>query len=160
MAPKNQRWWLTQDSEQIVIAATPESLYQMVADLCRMGEWSPECQAVEWEDGATGPAEGARFVGHNRGGPRGLMRWSVGAASPSLKLDGSLPSSPRRVATSPPCGTTASSPSPAVRRSPSPTTSSGFPLGHGYSTSRPTDTANSSKACGTRSSSSRLPPRP
>ena len=26
--------------------------------------------------GASGPAEGARFVGHNRGGPRGLMRWS------------------------------------------------------------------------------------
>lgn len=76
MAPKNQRWWLTHDSEEIVINATPERLYQMVADLRRMGEWSPECQAVEWEDGATGPAEGARFVGHNRGGPRGLMRWS------------------------------------------------------------------------------------
>ena len=78
MAPKNQRWWLTQDSEQIVVNATPERLYQMVADLRRMGEWSPECQAVEWEAGATGPAEGARFVGHNRGGPRGLMRWSRG----------------------------------------------------------------------------------
>ena len=76
MAPKNQRWWLTQDSEQIVINAIPERLYPMVADLCRMGEWSPECQAVEWEDGTTGPAEGARFVGHNRGGPGGLMRWS------------------------------------------------------------------------------------
>ena len=76
MAPKNQRWWLTEDSEELVINASPERLYQMVADLCRMGEWSPECQAVEWEDGATGPTEGARFVGHNRGGPRGLMRWS------------------------------------------------------------------------------------
>ena len=76
MAPRNQRWWLTQDSEQIVISATPERLYPMVADLCRMGEWSPECQQVEWEDGATGPVEGARFVGHNRGGPKGLMRWS------------------------------------------------------------------------------------
>ena len=76
MAPRNQRWWLTQDNEQLVIDATPERLYQMVADLRRMGEWSPECQQVEWEDGATGPAEGARFVGHNRGGPRGLMRWS------------------------------------------------------------------------------------
>ena len=76
MAPKNQRWWLTQDSEELVINASPEHLYQMVADLCRMGQWSPECQAVEWEDGASGPAVGARFVGHNRGGPRGLMRWS------------------------------------------------------------------------------------
>jgi len=78
MAPKNQRWWLTQDSEQIVINATPDRLYQMIADLPHMGEWSPECQAVEWVDGATGPAKGARFVGHNRGGPRGLMRWSRG----------------------------------------------------------------------------------
>src|ERR1019366_8610094 len=76
MAPRNQRWWLTQDSEQVVINASPERLYSMVADLRRMGEWSPECQQVEWEDGATGPAVGARFVGHNRGGPRGLMRWS------------------------------------------------------------------------------------
>ena len=76
MAPKNQRWWLTQDSEQIVVNASPERLYDMVADLPRMGEWSPECQHVEWEDGATGPVEGARFVGHNRTGPRGLIRWS------------------------------------------------------------------------------------
>ena len=76
MAPKNQRWWLTQDNEQLVINASPERLFHMVADLRRMGEWSPECQQVEWEDGASGPAEGARFVGHNRGGPRGLMRWS------------------------------------------------------------------------------------
>jgi hypothetical protein len=41
-----------------------------------MGEWSPECQRVEWLDGTTGPAVGATFVGHNRGGPRGLMKWS------------------------------------------------------------------------------------
>ncbi len=76
MAPKNQRWWLTHDSEQIVIGATPEHVYEMVADLRRMGEWSPECQRVEWQDGTGGPAEGVRFVGHNRGGPGGLMRWS------------------------------------------------------------------------------------
>src|ERR1700730_14582164 len=76
MPPKNQRWWLTTDSEELVIGATAERIYDMVADLARMGEWSPECQRVEGEDGATGPAEGAKFVGHNRGGPRQLMRWS------------------------------------------------------------------------------------
>jgi Polyketide cyclase / dehydrase and lipid transport len=76
MPPKNQRWWLTTDTEELVIGATAERIYDMVADLARMGEWSPECQRVEWEDGATGPAEGAKFVGHNRGGPRQLMRWS------------------------------------------------------------------------------------
>ena len=74
--PKSQRWWLTTDSQEIIVRATPEAVYDMVADLPRMGEWSPECQAVEWEGGATGPAQGARFVGHNRGGPANLMRWS------------------------------------------------------------------------------------
>jgi hypothetical protein len=76
MATKNPRWWLTQDSDVIVIGTTPERVYDLVAELPRMGEWSPECQRVEWLDGATGPAVGATFVGHNRGGPRGLMKWS------------------------------------------------------------------------------------
>ncbi|HEY5024149.1 MAG TPA: SRPBCC family protein [Acidimicrobiales bacterium] len=76
MHAKEGRWWLTQGSEQTVINATPEHVYAMVADLPRMGEWSPECQSVTWEGGATGPAEGAEFVGHNRGGPRQLFRWS------------------------------------------------------------------------------------
>lgn len=76
MASKSGRWWLTQDSYELVVGAAPERIYDLVADMPRMGEWSPECQNVEWEGGATGPAEGARFVGHNRGGPRGLMKWS------------------------------------------------------------------------------------
>jgi hypothetical protein len=74
--PKNQRWWLTEDSEELVMNATPEHIYGLVADLPRMGQWSPECQGVEWEAGSSVAAEGARFVGHNRGGPRNLMRWS------------------------------------------------------------------------------------
>lgn len=74
--PKSQRWWLTTDSQEIIIRSTPDAVYDLVADLPRMGEWSPETKAVEWESGATGPAEGATFVGHNRGGPAGLMRWS------------------------------------------------------------------------------------
>jgi hypothetical protein len=76
MATKNGRWWLTQDSDVIVIDTAPEHIYDLVAELPRMGEWSPECQRVEWVDGASGPAVGATFVGHNRGGPRGLMKWS------------------------------------------------------------------------------------
>jgi hypothetical protein len=76
MMPKNQRWWLTQDSEELVMIAAPEHIYALVADLPRMGQWSSECQGVEWEGGATAPFEGARFVGHNRGGPGKLMRWS------------------------------------------------------------------------------------
>ena len=41
-----------------------------------MGEWSPECLRVEWVEGATGPAVGATFLGHNEGGPRKVMKSS------------------------------------------------------------------------------------
>jgi hypothetical protein len=76
MPAKSGRWWLTGDSHQIIIQAAPEQLYDLVADLPRMGEWSPECTSVEWTNGSCGPVEGATFTGHNRGGPRKLMRWS------------------------------------------------------------------------------------
>jgi uncharacterized protein YndB with AHSA1/START domain len=70
------RWWLRQDSRSVVIEAPAERIYSLVADLPRMGEWSPECQRVEWLEGSSGPAEGARFLGHNKGGPGGLAKWS------------------------------------------------------------------------------------
>ena len=70
------RWWLTTDSVDVVIHETPERLYEMVSDLPRMGDWSPECVRCEWTNGSTGPREGATFVGHNRTGPRKLIRWS------------------------------------------------------------------------------------
>ena len=72
----NPRWWLTTDRCQTVIDATPEHVYDLVSDLPRMGEWSPECERVEWIDGVTRATEGATFVGHNRGGPGKLFRWS------------------------------------------------------------------------------------
>jgi hypothetical protein len=59
-----------------VVSATASQVYDLVADLPRMGEWSPECAAVEWEDAHAGPVVGARFVGHSRTGPRKLIRWS------------------------------------------------------------------------------------
>jgi Polyketide cyclase / dehydrase and lipid transport len=76
MPASKGRWWLTRDSQQIVISTSPGRIYGLVSDLPRMGEWSPECERVEWAGGTTAAAEGARFTGHNRGGPFGLMRWS------------------------------------------------------------------------------------
>ena len=76
MPASKGRWWLTRDSQQIVISTSPGRIYGLVSDLPRMGEWSPECERVEWVGGTTVAAEGARFTGHNRGGPFGLMRWS------------------------------------------------------------------------------------
>ena len=67
----------------IEISATQEKVYDLVSDVTRMGEWSPECARCEWAGEAVGPAVGARFKGHNK---RGLMRWSntptVTAADP------------------------------------------------------------------------------
>ena len=89
-ANRSTRWWLREDSRSLEIGATPARLYEMVADLSRMGDWSPECRQVEWLDGSTGPAEGARFIGHNTGGPGGLMKWSrrgrVVAAEPGREF--------------------------------------------------------------------------
>jgi hypothetical protein len=56
------------------INASPEAVYDLVADVRRMGEWSPECRSCEWIDGATGPEVGARFKGSNT---HGLARWST-----------------------------------------------------------------------------------
>jgi hypothetical protein len=79
MAAKNQRWWLTTDSASTDVDAPADVIYDLIADMPRMGEWSPECQRVEWTDGTdgtAGPVANATFVGHNQGGPFGLMRWS------------------------------------------------------------------------------------
>jgi Polyketide cyclase / dehydrase and lipid transport len=59
-------------SSSIEIAASPEVVYDLIADITRMGQWSPECYRCEWLDGAAGAAPGARFRGHNRRGP---LRW-------------------------------------------------------------------------------------
>jgi Polyketide cyclase / dehydrase and lipid transport len=87
---RSSRWWLRTDGASTFIAASADHIYALVADLPRMGEWSPECRRVEWLDGTTGPSVGARFVGHNVGGPKGLMKWSrrgrVLAASPSSEF--------------------------------------------------------------------------
>ena len=57
-----------------VIADTPiESVWRVIADVTRTGEWSHECHHVTWLDGATAAAPGARFRGRSRSG---WLRWS------------------------------------------------------------------------------------
>ena len=56
------------------IDASPTTLYGLVSDVTRMGEWSPECIRCEWIAGANGPAVGARFKGTSK---RGFVRWST-----------------------------------------------------------------------------------
>lgn len=64
----------TTGEASVHVNAAPEKVYELVSDVRRMGEWSPECRQCEWLDGATGPAVGARFKGSNRSG---FARWST-----------------------------------------------------------------------------------
>jgi uncharacterized protein YndB with AHSA1/START domain len=63
-----------ESSASIEIRATPEVVWALVADITRMGEWSPECIRSVWENGAAGPAVGAHFHGYNRAG---TFEWDV-----------------------------------------------------------------------------------
>ena len=56
------------------IAAPAETVWAMVSDLTRMGEWSPENEGSTWSGGATGPRPGATFSGANRNGKK---RWKT-----------------------------------------------------------------------------------
>ncbi|MFF9813495.1 SRPBCC family protein [Streptomyces sp. NPDC014006] len=51
---------------EIEIAAAPEQVWKVVTDITTSAKYSPELQEVEWLDGASGPAVGARFSGRNR----------------------------------------------------------------------------------------------
>jgi len=59
------------------IAAPAEQVWGMVADVTRMGEWSPENEGATWLRGATGPTPGATFRGRNRNGTK---TWSTAGA--------------------------------------------------------------------------------
>lgn len=56
------------------INAPAEELWEMVSDITRMGQWSPETTDGTWLKGATGAAVGARFTGDNRNGSK---TWSI-----------------------------------------------------------------------------------
>lgn len=58
-------------SGSALVEAPPETVWALVADVTRMGEWSPETVRCTWVDGATGPELGAAFKGDNK---RGLAR--------------------------------------------------------------------------------------
>ena len=64
----------TRGEARIHVNAPPEKLYEMVSDVPRTGEWSPECVRCEWIGGATGPVVGAQFKGSNK---RSFMRWTT-----------------------------------------------------------------------------------
>ncbi|WP_261566385.1 SRPBCC family protein [Frankia gtarii] len=52
----------------IAIDAPAAKVYELVSDITRTGEWSPECVGGSWVSGAVGQV-GARFYGYNQDGP-------------------------------------------------------------------------------------------
>lgn len=56
------------------IDATPFAVYDLVSDVTRMGDWSPETVRAEWLGGVTRAEPGARFKGSNQLGPNS---WST-----------------------------------------------------------------------------------
>lgn len=56
------------------VAASPERVWELIADLPRMGEWSGENTGGKWTHGSTEAVPGARFRGSNR---NGWHRWST-----------------------------------------------------------------------------------
>ena len=56
------------------VSAAPQVVWELISDVTRMGEWSPETTGARWTGGATGPATGAKFRGSNANGWR---RWST-----------------------------------------------------------------------------------
>jgi hypothetical protein len=65
------------DSVTVHMSATPKKVWDLVSDVTRIGEFSPETFEGEWLDGATGPAVGARFRGHVKRNGKGPIYWTT-----------------------------------------------------------------------------------
>lgn len=51
--------------ESVTVHASAETLYDMVSDITRTGEWSPVCTSCWWDDVAEAGQVGAWFTGRN-----------------------------------------------------------------------------------------------
>lgn len=65
-----------QGTVTVQMAASPDVVWDLVSDVTRIGEFSPETFEAVWLDGATGPAPGARFKGHVKRNGVGPVYWT------------------------------------------------------------------------------------
>lgn len=65
-----------QDSVTVTMQAPIDAVWELVSDVTRIGEFSPETFEAEWLGEATGPAVGARFRGHVKRNERGPVYWA------------------------------------------------------------------------------------
>ena len=79
---------IAHDAVSTEIAASPDTVYRLVSDVTRMGQWSPECVRCTWANGAAGPAVGARFKAKNKGrrGPAWYNTPTVTVADPGREF--------------------------------------------------------------------------
>jgi Polyketide cyclase / dehydrase and lipid transport len=88
-----------QISVERTIRAGARELYELIADLPRMGEWSPENTGGRWVKGSSGPTVGAHFRGSNR---KGVARWTtnvvVTVADPGGEFSFDVSLGPMRIA--------------------------------------------------------------
>ena len=66
-----------QGSVTVHIDAPAGRVWELVSDVTRIGEFSPETFEAEWLDGADGPRAGARFRGHVRRNGVGPVYWTT-----------------------------------------------------------------------------------
>jgi len=81
------------------VDAPPSVVWGLVADVTRMGEWSPETHEATWTGGAIGPVVGATFTGRNRlGGRSWTTRCRITEATPGRSFAFAVSKGPFRVA--------------------------------------------------------------
>lgn len=51
---------------EIVVAAAPEVVWDLLADIANVSTWSPECVRTAWLEDRPGVRPGAQFSGYNR----------------------------------------------------------------------------------------------
>jgi hypothetical protein len=59
------------------MAAPAGQVWELVSDVTRVGEFSPETFEAQWLGEDSGPRAGARFRGHVRRNGRGPVYWTV-----------------------------------------------------------------------------------
>jgi hypothetical protein len=65
-----------QGSVTVHMDAPPQVVWDLVSDITRIGEFSPETFEAEWVDGAAAPEIGAHFRGHVKRNGIGPVYWT------------------------------------------------------------------------------------
>ena len=66
-----------QGEVSVLVDAAPEAVWDLVTDVTRIGEFSPETFEARWTRGSTGPVVGAFFKGHVKRNGVGPTYWSL-----------------------------------------------------------------------------------